>query len=65
MADLRADIVGDDDDNTPMTMAERSKRDDFVYKAVLEGGKVDAALDGINAKLDQLAAAVAALTPKA
>jgi hypothetical protein len=59
------DVVGTDADGSPMTMAELAARTNFNYQAIVEGGKVDVALDGINAKLDQLAAAIAALTPKA
>jgi hypothetical protein len=57
MADLRNDIVGNDADGSPMTMAELAARaGGFVYSSITEGGKVDQALDDIRAALTDVVA---------
>lgn len=57
MADVRADIVGNDSDGSPMTMAELSARTGgYLYAAALDNGKIGKALIDIQATLTDVMA---------
>jgi hypothetical protein len=47
-------VVGTNTDGTPMTMAQLAARTNFIYQSILEGGKIDAALDNITATVDRI-----------
>ena len=48
------DIVGTNSDGSAMTMGQLASRLNFVYQSILEGGKVDSALDNITATVNRI-----------
>jgi hypothetical protein len=49
-----SDIVGTNSDGSAMTMGQLASRLNFVYQSIVEGGKVDSALDNITATVNRI-----------